>query len=150
MKKRNSIRKKAGIISENDKVVSLAKFIDDFTDVKKAVPVFCATAIGSVEGKYFTDKLAMPPKTYKLYESPLAAKKALINGEIKVGEAYCCSYYNHDKIFPELTKKETKEEAILYLKELNENGLFCFSWTFLDDEERKKVNDKIVNTKRYY
>lgn len=150
MRNKKSVRRKKGIIIETDKVVSLAKYVNDFTDIKKAVPVFCATAIGSIEGKSFTDKLAMPPKTYKLYESPLAAKKALINGELKVGEAYCCSYYEYDKIFPGLSKKETKEEAILYLKELNENGMFCFSWTFLDDEEKQKVNDKIIGTKRQY
>lgn len=149
MKKRNiGIRNKKGLILESDKIVSLVKFTTD-SEGKNQIEYY-ATAIGSVDNNSFTDKLSIPIKIYKLYENPFDAKKALKKGELKVDEPYCCSYYDYNNIFPELSSKTTKEEAILYLKEKNETGINSFAWTFLDDEEKKKINVKMNQMRKNY
>lgn len=149
MKRPRSIRKNKGFITPDNKVASIAKFVNDFDNINKAAPIYCSTAVGSISKSSFTDKLVIPPKTYKLYESLSLAQKALETGELKIDEPYCCSYYEYDKIFPELDNQKSMEEAILYLKELNNKGLVCFCWTFLDDEEIKEISEKIPQ-KRYY
>lgn len=142
-------RKKQAYIKPDDKVVSIVKFINNFEDANQAFPRYYSTAIGSISKTSFTDKLVSPPKTYKLYEGLDEARKALEDGELKVGEAYCCSFYEYNNIFPELGMKATKEEAILYLKAINESGLNAFAWTFLDADELEKLNNKIAQSKRY-
>ena len=151
MKNKKGIKgRKKGIILETDKVGSLAKFVNDFDDPNKAIPVFYANAVGSITDTTFTDKLAIPSKNYKLFLSQKQAREALKKGELKVNEPFCSSCYEYKNIFPELGIKTSKEEAILYLKEISESNSYNLSWTFLDDEEKEKLNKKILEANRKY
>ena len=150
MKKR--IRKKIGNINPikpNDKMVSLVKFVNDFDDPQKAVPVFFVNAIGSVDENNFTDKLITPPATYKKYDNLEKARKALEIGELKIEEPYCYSSYDYNLVFGKLSKIKTKEEAIEYLKKYNENEQVYICWSFLDKDEIEKLNKKQIK-KIYY
>lgn len=151
MKNKTIIKgRKKGIILETDKVGSLAKFVNDFDNPNKAIPGFYANAVGSISDTTFIDKLAIPSKTYKLYDSLKAAREALKSGELKVNEPYCYSCYEYKNIFPELGMKTSKEEAILYIKELCDANSYLLNWTFLDDEEKEKLNKKILEANRKY
>lgn len=151
-------KKKEKVPYLNDDAVICSLAVVKKTGDKSFESVHYGVSVGEVKEinedgniiKFIEDSL-VDDKAYVIL-SELEVEKSIRNGDLFVDEPYCYSMYhkNHNFDLNKIFKLETKEEIINYLIEYNKKNNTTLYWTFLDDEQRKEVDNIKVNNDAKY
>ena len=112
---------------------------------------FLASAIGLLDSDgLFCDMLSKNHERYKVFLDLKDALNALNSGKLNVNEPYCYSLYSYEYAFPKLDSMRTIDEKVEYLKEYNKQNDVAIFWTFLDVDEKEKLEEKQKRLYREY
>lgn len=148
----NGIKKKRlekrAFLPPNTVACGIAKIVQNERgfEIVKDSEAICIPMDGNVVGDILTTNFYV----YCIYENLEEIKLAFENGELHPNEKFCHSRYDCNGIFPDLKFKQTKKEVEEYLKEYNRVNNTILYWSFLDEEEKKELDEIAeANVKRY-
>ena len=91
------------------------------------------------ERLYVKDVLSNEGKTYEILKDDQIVERQRM-GELLPLDVFCYSIYDIDE-FKDILDMETKDEIINYLINYNYKNQTNIYWTFLDDKQRKELDE---------
>ena len=118
------------------KLGSIASFDEEGT------PKYIASTLGLVDNKGLFIDVLRQDESHQVYLTEASARNAFEEGKLKIREPYCYSLYPYEHMFPDINKLKNQRDIIDYLKKYNEQNDVTIFWTFLDAEEKQKLEEK--------
>ena len=109
-----------------------------------------ADAICEIDGDIAIDLLDLDKTEYVIYKNSDDVMNSIKLGNLNIGDTFCFSKYDYKLMFPELEFMQTEEEIMKFLIDYNINHSTTIYWSFLDDEQKKKLDDIAEDNRRKY
>lgn len=136
------------VLQKNDKICGLAtiaKIENGIPDVRTKSDALC-----KIEDGFAIDILDIEKKEYKIYNNLNEIIKSIELGNLKTGDIFCFSKYDYKLMFPELEFMQSEDEIINFLINYNIKHSTTIYWSFLDDEQKKKLDEIAEDNRKKY